>query len=72
MVKNPPANAEDTGSIPDLEGFPMLQSNHAHVSQLLKPVSPTTKAVTAMRSLGTATGEWLAVAVLKSSTYTNS
>ena len=29
MVKNPPANAEDTGSIPDLEGFPMLQSNHA-------------------------------------------
>ena len=40
VVKNPPANAEDTGSSPDLEGFPMLQSNHTHVSQLLKPVSP--------------------------------
>ena len=35
VVKNPPANAGDTGSIPGLGRSHMLQSNKAHVPQLL-------------------------------------
>ena len=35
MVKNPPANAGDTGSIPGLGRSHMPQSNKAHVPQLL-------------------------------------
>ena len=34
MDKNPPANAGDTGSISDLGGFHMLQSNWVRVPQL--------------------------------------
>ena len=35
MVKNPPANAGDTGSIPGLGRSPMLQGNQAHGPQPL-------------------------------------
>ena len=35
MVKNPPANAGDTGSSPGLGRSHMLQSKKTHVSQLL-------------------------------------
>ena len=35
VVKNPPANAGDTGSIPGLGRSHMLQSNKARVPQLL-------------------------------------
>ena len=35
MVKNLSANAEDTGSIPDLGRCPMLWGNKANASQLL-------------------------------------
>ena len=35
VVKNPPANAGDTSSIPDLGKTHMLQSNQAHGGQLL-------------------------------------
>ena len=37
VVKNPPANAGDTDSIPGLRRFHMPQGNYAHVPQLLKP-----------------------------------
>ena len=37
MLKNVPANAGHMGSIPDLGRFHMLQSNQAHMPQLLKP-----------------------------------
>ena len=37
VVKNPPANAGDTGSIPGLGRSYMLRSNQAHAPQLLKP-----------------------------------
>ena len=40
MVKNPPANAGDMGSIPGLGRSHMLRSNQALVPQLLKTVSP--------------------------------
>ena len=36
MVKNPPASAGDTGSIPGPATFHMPQGNQAHVSQLLR------------------------------------
>ena len=36
VVKNPPANAGDMGSIPGSGRFHMPQSNQAHVLQLLK------------------------------------
>ena len=35
MVKNPPANAGEMGSIPGQGGSHMPQSNSAHVPQLL-------------------------------------
>ena len=35
MVKNPPANAGDTGSIPDLGRSHMPRNDKAHVPQLL-------------------------------------
>ena len=35
VVKNPPANVGDTGSIPDLGRSHMMQSNQAHEPQLL-------------------------------------
>ena len=35
MVKNPPANAGDTGSSPGPGRSHMLQSNYAHAPQLL-------------------------------------
>ena len=37
VVKNPPANAGDTGSSPGPGRSHMPQSNWAHVPQLLKP-----------------------------------
>ena len=37
--KNLPANARDTGSIPGLGKFHMLQSNWAHAPQFLSPPS---------------------------------
>ena len=39
VVKNPPANAGDTGSIPGLGRFHMQQSNRAHSPQLRSPHS---------------------------------
>ena len=39
VVKNPPANARDTGSIPGLGRSHMLWGNWACVPQLLKPTS---------------------------------
>ena len=38
VVKNPPANAGDTGSIPGLGRSHMPRSNKDRVPQLLKPV----------------------------------
>jgi len=57
--RNPPANAEDMGLIPDPGRFHKPRSNWAHMPQLLKPTplspcSPTREA-TGMRSLCTAT-----------------
>ena len=37
VVKNPPANAGDTGSSPDPGRSHMPQSNKAHAPRLLKP-----------------------------------
>ena len=37
VVKNPPANAGDTGSSPGLGRSHMPRSNYAHAPQLLKP-----------------------------------
>ena len=37
MVKNPPVNAEDMGSMPGVGRFHMLWGNKNCVSQLLKP-----------------------------------
>ena len=39
VVKNPPANAGDTDSIPGLGHFHMQQSNRAHSPQLRSPNS---------------------------------
>ena len=39
MIKNPPANAGDTGSIPGPGRSHMPQSNEARAPQLLKPAS---------------------------------
>ena len=39
MVRNPPANAGDMGSIPGSGRSYMLQSSQAHVPQLLSPCS---------------------------------
>ena len=47
MGKNLPANSGDTGSIPGLGRFHMLQSNWAPVSQLLGPRSATAEACAA-------------------------
>ena len=44
VVKNLPANAGDTGSIPGLGRSHMPQSNEACVPQLLSPYSTTTEA----------------------------
>ena len=38
MVKNPPANAGDTGLSPGPRRSHMPQSSYAHAPQLLKPV----------------------------------
>ena len=38
MVKKLPANAGDTGSIPDLGRFYIARSNKAHVPHLLAPI----------------------------------
>ena len=40
VVKNPPANTEDTGSIPGPGRSDMLRGNQAHVPQPLKPEDP--------------------------------
>ena len=42
--KNPPANAGDTGLIPALGRFHMLQKTKDHASQLLSPRATTTEA----------------------------
>ena len=72
MVKNLPANAGDTGSIPDLGRFLVLQSNYvyelqllslcsrARMSQLLSSCVATTEAH-ALKSLCSATREATAV-----------
>jgi len=39
LVKNPPANAGDTGSMPGPGKFYMPQSNQAHMPQLPMPAS---------------------------------
>ena len=44
VVKNPPANAEDTGSSPGLGGSHMSRSNGARVPQLLSPRATNTEA----------------------------
>ena len=41
VVKNPPANAEDTGSIPGLGRSHVPWSNYAHEPQLLNLCSKT-------------------------------
>ena len=41
QVKNPPANAGDMGSIPDLGRSHMLRGDYAHVPQLLSLCSRT-------------------------------
>ena len=38
VIKNPPANAGETGSSPGPGGSHMPRSNKAHAPQLLKPV----------------------------------
>ena len=40
MVKNPPFNAEDTGSIPGPGRSHMLWSNRVHRAELLEPACP--------------------------------
>ena len=40
VVKNPPANAGDMGSIPGPGRFHMMWSNYAHEPLLLEPVCP--------------------------------
>ena len=54
MVKNPPANVRDTGSVLSLGRSHMLQSSQAHEPQLLSLCS-TAREDTAMRGSGTAT-----------------
>ena len=44
MVKNPPANAGDTGSNPGPGRSHMLHSNEAPVPQLLSPCATNTEA----------------------------
>ena len=44
VVKNPPANPEDTGSIPGPGRFHMLWGNEAYAPQLLKPERPRAQA----------------------------
>ena len=44
MVKNPPANAGDTGSSPGPGRSHMPWSNEAHVPQLLSPRATTAEA----------------------------
>ena len=46
MVKNPPANAGDMGSIPGLGRSHMLRSNQARVPQLLSLYSRAHKLTT--------------------------
>ena len=60
VVKNPPANAGDTGSIPDLGRFLVLQSNYVYELQLLSSCVATTEAH-ALKSLCSATREATAV-----------
>ena len=43
VVKNPPVNAGDTGSIPALERFHMLLNSRAPEPQLLSPCSRVRK-----------------------------
>ena len=42
--KNPPASAEDMGSVPGPGRLHVLQSNEAHAPQLLSPCVATTAA----------------------------
>ena len=49
VVKNPPANAGDMGSIPDLERSHMPQGNYARAPQLLKPARHTREATSPQR-----------------------
>ena len=46
VVKNPPANAENTGLISGPGRFHMPQGNQAHAPQLLSPCATTTEART--------------------------
>ena len=43
VVKNLPANTGDTGSIPDPGRSHVLQSNEAHMPQVLSPCAATTQ-----------------------------
>ena len=56
VVKNLPASAGDTGSIPDLGRFHMPRSNQVHIPQPLS-LCFTTDAAAATRSLCTTPGE---------------
>ena len=49
VVKNLPANAEDTGSIPGPRRSHMLQGNRARAPQILNPCSATREATTMRR-----------------------
>ena len=44
VIKSPPVNAEDTGSVPSLERSHMLQNNETHAPQLLSPYATATEA----------------------------
>ena len=46
VVRNPPANAGDMGSLPDLGRPAMLQTNSAPAPQRLNPLAATTEALT--------------------------
>ena len=46
VVKNPPANVGDMGSIPGLGRSHVTRSNKAHAPQLLSPHATTTEAHT--------------------------
>ena len=72
MVKNLPANAEDTGSIPGPGGSHMSWSNnyaHALLGLNLTPGATTSKA-TAMRSLCTPAREQPPLSTTRESLYT--
>ena len=57
MVKIPPANSGDTGSIPGQGRFYTPRGNHVCKLQLLKPAHPGASEATAKRNVHSATRE---------------